>query len=135
MCRKAIPYVYENTNRNETYYFQLCGVSNTKCTPVSGYPLEFERGVAIQFFGEEPTGNENCTDKSGAPAPCTRNCEVLGTGVPVITTRDPASPFLGINVTHYGVPSLPTDPFKCPIDPKVRAPLPFLPSRLVTCAG
>lgn len=51
---------------------------------------------------------------------CRRCClQVLGIGVPTFTVRDPAAPFMGINVTHFSVASLPTDTFQCPYDPTV----------------
>jgi hypothetical protein len=50
--------------------------------------------------------------------------QVLGVGTPTITVMDPTNSGNGINITHYGVPSLPEDPFQCPFDPSVRQPSP-----------
>lgn len=119
LCQGNIPYVFDDTEKNQKYVFQICG--NTQpidCTPP--YEVKYQRGVAIQFFGNEPAGNATCVNNEGNPVHCTRDCEVLGVGLPVINLTDPSDPFGGVNVTFTGVPSMPTDPFQCPFNNIVR---------------
>jgi len=100
---------------------QICGTSNARCNPVP-YPVEYHAGVAIQYFGDVPAPNSNCTDNTGAAVPCTRDCEVLGVGLPTITLANPNDPFGGVNVTHFSVPAAQNDPFQCAYDPSTGAP-------------
>lgn len=97
----------------------MCGNTKARCNP-PGYAVEYHAGVAIQYFGEPPAPGTNCTDNLGNAVVCTRDCEVLGIGVPTMKLYHPKNPYMGVNVTHYGVPSLPSDPFQCPFDPMVR---------------
>ena len=111
-------YTFVNDTTDVVYRFNVCGSATVDCIPP--YPVEFQKGVAIQFFGDDPAPNATCTTKTGDKVPCTKDCEVLAVGVPFITLIDPSEPFLGVNVTHRGVPSLPQDLFRCPEDPTVR---------------
>lgn len=89
---------------------------NENCIP--RYPVEFKRGVAVQFFGPQPDPSAMCTDRdTGLLVNCTRDCEVLGTGTPTLTLANPSDSFGGVNLTYYGVPSITGDPFACPYDP------------------
>ncbi len=89
----------------------MCGIVQEDCNPP--YPVEYKRGAAIQFFGDPPADGSNFT----------RDCEVIGVGPPMITLFDPNDSFNGINITHYGVPSVAGDPFRtCPFDPLTGAP-------------
>jgi hypothetical protein len=117
LCNK-MGYIWTDNANNRTYEWNVCGSSSRECIPT--YPVEYQRGVAIQFFGDPAVPGQMCTSKAGAQVQCTRNCEVLAIGVPFITLIDPTNPFGGLNVTHRGVPSLPGDQYQCPLDPLVR---------------
>lgn len=109
-------------NANTTFYFSVCGVAQVDCLPWHQYPVEYQRGVAVQFFGDPPPPGATCTDKyTGQATNCTRDCEVLGYGPPIITLYDPSNSNAGVNVTHYGIPSLPTDNYQCPFNPATGA--------------
>jgi hypothetical protein len=82
----------------------VCGNVNEDCIP--DYPVEYARGVAIQFFGPEPAADKKCLNKDGVLVKCTRSCEVLGVGPPIITPYTFLNTLNGVNVTHYGVPSM-----------------------------
>jgi hypothetical protein len=112
LCLGQTPYVYTPAGDDKTYVFQICGNANVDCIP--NYPIEYQRGTAVQFFGSPATGS--CTAKNGSVVPCTQDCEVLGEGPPIISLIDPRYRYEGVNITHYGVPSLNGDPFMCPPD-------------------
>jgi hypothetical protein len=89
------------------YKWNVCGNVNAHCFPL-GYNVEYQRGVAIQYFGDSPPTGLNCTDQlTGKPVQCTEDCEVLAVGPPTFSLADPTKPQgFGINITHYGVPGL-----------------------------
>lgn len=121
LCNQAQPYVHTDAKTNTTYNFEVCGNTKARCNP-PGYAVEYHQGVAIQYFGEQPAPGTNCTDNLGNSVVCTRDCEVLGIGVPKITLHHVKNPYMGVNLTHYGVPSLPSDPFQCPFNAMTGAP-------------
>lgn len=115
MCTPGMPYVFTNTSTNTTYNWMVCGNSQTECIPP--YDVQYNRGTAIQFFGSDPANGSTCTKRDGTTAACTKDCYVLGTGVPFITLIDPNRPSGGVNVTHVGVAPVGNDPFPCPKSP------------------
>lgn len=123
LCLGSSPYSYTDAN-GTTYSFQICGTSNVRCQPV-GYRVEFNFAPAMQFFGDPPSTSD-CTDNFNNPVPCTRACEVLGSGAsasarykaaciayvfaplvgpPIIGLLDASDSYAGVNVSYYSVPS------------------------------
>ena len=99
---------------------------------VPTYPVTFNRGTAIQFIDQVlPTGN--CTNNQNVSVPCTPNCEVLGTGPPIIELNDNSRPSMGVNVSYYGVSDNAFDGFKCPINPVTQGPLDRKFKVMLTC--
>jgi hypothetical protein len=119
LCSQGSPYIH-TVETNATYNFQICGTSKGRCDPVS-YPVEHHTGVGMVFFGEKPPENSTCYDNLGNVVPCTRNCEMLGIGLPTFSLIDEAKPAEGVILTHYSVPSLPTDPHQCAYNPETGA--------------
>lgn len=112
-----------NDGLGHDYYANICGTSAHKCLPES-WVNNLERGVAIQYWGDEPACNKadpstyKCMEKiNEVPACCTKNCQVLGSGKPHITLEQPGQPELGVKMTFTGETPPPDDPYWCPWNP------------------
>lgn len=99
--------------------FQICGSVSYPCVP--NYQVTYNYGTAIQFIDDVvPPGN--CTNTLGQSVPCTVQCEVIGTGPPIIETMDPTRPWAGVNVSYYGISDNSLDGHLCPINPITQGP-------------
>jgi hypothetical protein len=119
LCNGGASYTTPPSATGWTIVFQICGMANTVCVPQ--YEVTYNRGAAVQFLDNIVPVNGNCTNSSGAVQPCTPNCEVIGTGAPIISQLDPTNPAGGVNLSYYSVPENGKDSFQCPPDPLVSA--------------
>lgn len=110
---------YEFTdNQGHEYYANICGDANHNCLPQS-WQNNLEYGVALQMWGDQPPQDQkNCQHKvDGSPAPCTKDCQVIGHGFPEYDLRDMSNPSTGgVLVQFKTVPPADDDPFFCPWD-------------------
>lgn len=113
-----------NAQPTDTVYsFQICGTSNKLCAP-EGYRVEFNYASAMQFFGDLPLAGVNCTDNFLNPVPCTRDCEVLGAGPPIISLLDSTNEAAGVKIAYYSIPNGNDGlGFSCPISNITGAPI------------
>lgn len=121
-------YPYQLTVGDKTYVWNICGTAPTQCIPT--WRVVANQGNAVQVFNDgSPSNTSTCTDVYGNPAACTANCELLAVGPPSITLYDPNNSGAGVNITHYGVRTLPGSDFPCDgIDPATG----FAPKRTAT---
>jgi hypothetical protein len=94
--------------------FGVCVVPDALCAP--GYPVTASYGAGVQYFGPDAPPQQ-CQMPNGSPVPCTRFCEIVGTGAPLWSLLDPASGKAGVVAQFAGISSAPGDPYQCPSDP------------------
>ena len=111
---------YTTTSADASIVASVCTPLASRCAPL-GAPGTPSMGAAIRYMGTDPPQAARCALPAGGPAiPCTRPCEVLGSGE--LGARgadwrviDPARPTYGAAATHRiitsGMPNESDAPF------------------------
>ena len=90
------------------FAFNVCGNAASSCLP-KGWDNTYQTGVAIELWGNAPVCDPNdpttmtCVDKrTHYPRCCTRDCQVLGVGVPSFRLTDATDADGGVELRFQG---------------------------------